>query len=118
LIINEKLDGVLQKQQNSSQWVKILVSVFGIFFLGIVYAGIKDHLKIEQMPNDYVKKEYYDKYIENIDSKVKEVLQTKLDTKKDIIELEEKLKNNDSLFNYLKITRGATKKNPIREPKK
>jgi cell division septum initiation protein DivIVA len=70
------------------------------------------------MPNDYVKKEYYDKYIENIDSKVKEVLQTKLDTKKDIIELEEKLKNNDSLFNYLKITRSATKKNPIREPKK
>lgn len=118
LIINEKLDGILKRQQNNTQWFKILVSVFGILFLGAIYTGITDHLKIERMPYDYVSKVHYDQYIDNVNDKVNQVINAKLTTVKSVLELEAKLQNNDSLFNYLKITRDATKKNPTKEPKK
>lgn len=107
ILMDQKLDGILKKQKDSRALIHRYVLTFGGIFFFIVFIGIKDHLKVENFPTDYVSKHYYDQYMSQVNDKVNEVLNAKLTTVKSVLELQEKLANNDTLFNYLKITRSA-----------
>jgi hypothetical protein len=104
---DEKLNAIIKRQDNTWKWAVPLA----IFLLGNMGWSIVDHYKVNNFPQDYVSKKYYDMYVNELRNEVKIILNSKLETKKDVLTLQEKLINNDTLFNYLKVTRSATQKN-------
>lgn len=109
-LMDEKLNGLIHKQNNNRGWAMLLVSVFSLLILGLGYIGVTDHNAVTAIP-ELLKQNYYNKestlmMMEN-QSKLNLIFdKANLNNEKDIEAIRKELIYYDKTFEYLRITRG------------
>lgn len=111
-IINEKLNGIIKRQDDNKLWIRGAVFGFAIFIFGLIYYGITDHNSVQALPkilNSFVTYDDFMKYLKD-QSELNIYLKSeddKLKMKDQLID--KQLERIDDNFKYLRITRGLPK---------
>ena len=120
LLINEKLNWIIKKQENNKLWIRGSVFGFTLFVLGLIYYGITDHNAITAMP-DYLKENYYNKEASRqmleVQSQLNIMLQNAdMNNSKDIEKIRIELEKYDKFFTPMRTTRGGASENKTKLP--